>query len=167
MEPQQYTDILTYRPASSGQPQQVVRNAPPATYDARPRQSPRQSRSVNAVGMPPLGTDLPREGSTVINRIVVDDPQEDLARERARQAEAQPMPAGTDLTPITGLGLVGSEGVDDGARAGLRSRQDHSATHRKETKFGDYILGQTLGEGEFGKVKMGWKKDGGSRWPSN
>ncbi|KAL7275191.1 hypothetical protein RUND412_001866 [Rhizina undulata] len=32
---------------------------------------------------------------------------------------------------------------------------------RKETKFGDYILGQTLGEGEFGKVKLGWRKDGG------
>ncbi|KAK5187165.1 hypothetical protein LTR16_009576, partial [Cryomyces antarcticus] len=32
---------------------------------------------------------------------------------------------------------------------------------RRETKFGEYILGQTLGEGEFGKVKMGWKKEGG------
>ncbi|KAG4300994.1 hypothetical protein PCK1_002693 [Pneumocystis canis] len=27
-----------------------------------------------------------------------------------------------------------------------------------ETCFGDYILGQTLGEGEFGKVKLGWPK---------
>ncbi|EME82821.1 uncharacterized protein MYCFIDRAFT_136436, partial [Pseudocercospora fijiensis CIRAD86] len=43
-----------------------------------------------------------------------------------------------------------------------RSRQEHlkhSSSHRKEVKFGDYILGQTIGEGEFGKVKMGWKKD--------
>jgi protein-serine/threonine kinase len=28
-------------------------------------------------------------------------------------------------------------------------------------RFGDYILGQTLGEGEFGKVKMGWNRNGG------
>ena len=53
--------------------------------------------------------------------------------------------------------------VDDAARAGPRSRQEHlkAGQPRKETKFGEYILGQTLGEGEFGKVKMGWKKDGG------
>lgn len=53
--------------------------------------------------------------------------------------------------------------VDESTRAGPRSRQEHLKTSqpRKETKFGEYILGQTLGEGEFGKVKMGWKKDGG------
>ncbi|ANZ73760.1 BA75_00792T0 [Komagataella pastoris] len=32
-------------------------------------------------------------------------------------------------------------------------------THR-EVRFGAYILGSTLGEGEFGKVKLGWRKDG-------
>jgi len=43
-------------------------------------------------------------------------------------------------------------------------RQDHLRTERRrETRFGDYILGQTLGEGEFGKVKMGWKRDGGAQ----
>ena len=110
-----------------------------------------------------MGTSLPREESTVINRLVVGDPQEDIAREEARQAEARPVPVGTDITPITGLGLVGSEGVDDGGRGAGKSRQDHSKSEgsRKHTKFGEYVLGQTLGEGEFGKVKMGWKKDGG------
>ena len=124
---------------------------------------PTHSRSANAVGQPPVGTSLPREESTVINRLVVADPQEDIAREEARQAEARPVPVGADITPITGLGLVGSEGVDDGGRGAGKSRQDHSKSEgsRKHTKFGEYVLGQTLGEGEFGKVKMGWKKDGG------
>lgn len=36
-----------------------------------------------------------------------------------------------------------------------------TGTTRKETRFGEYILGQTLGEGEFGKVKLGWRRDGG------
>jgi protein-serine/threonine kinase len=106
---------------------------------------------------------LPREGSQIINRVVVTDPEIDRERAQERIAESVPHPVGTDITPTTGLGLVGSEGVDDGGRGGGRSRQDHSANNarRKETKFGEYILGQTLGEGEFGKVKMGWKKEGG------
>ena len=79
------------------------------------------------------------------------DPEIDLEREKERQAEAEPKP-----------GLVGSGGADDGARGPGKSRQDHSlsASRRKETRFGEYVLGQTLGEGEFGKVKLGWKKDG-------
>ncbi|KAK8184559.1 hypothetical protein BC567DRAFT_240951 [Phyllosticta citribraziliensis] len=126
------------------------------------KNSPSHSRSATAVGSTPMGSNLPREDSTVINRLVIADPSEDFAREQARMVETRPQAGGSDITPITGLGLVGSEGVDDGGRGGGKSRQDHSRDKpRRETKFGDYILGQTLGEGEFGKVKMGWKKDGG------
>ncbi|KAF2820297.1 Pkinase-domain-containing protein [Ophiobolus disseminans] len=125
------------------------------------RSQPQHSRSASAVGQPPIGTSLPREESTVINRIVVADPQEDIARAEARNAETLPPDSGADLTPITGLGLVGSEGVDDGGRGAGRTRQDHSKSESstKRSKFGNYILGQTIGEGEFGKVKIGWKRD--------
>lgn len=43
-------------------------------------------------------------------------------------------------------------------RRGERRRQEHSRSH-KTSKFGDFILGNTIGEGEFGKVKLGWKQD--------
>lgn len=102
---------------------------------------------------------LVKESSTIINQVVLSDPAVDIERENERQLVASP---GGGRTPVTGLGLVGSEGVDDGGRGGFRSRHDYSSSsgRRKETTFGDYILGQTLGEGEFGKVKLGWKKDG-------
>ncbi|KAI8933875.1 hypothetical protein NX059_009572 [Plenodomus lindquistii] len=163
--------------SSSHRTQSSSANAPAASRDeaanpgqtrrrgtqqgAPARTQPVHSRSATAVGQPPAGTSLPREESAVINRMVVTDPQEDIARAQARQAEGIPASSGADLTPITGLGLVGSEGVDDGGRGAGRSRQDHSKSENsaKRSKFGNYILGQTLGEGEFGKVKMGWKRD--------
>ena len=82
---------------------------------------------------------------------MVTDPQIDIEREQERQAEAMP-----------DLGRVPAENVDDGGRGTGQRRQDYSASaaRRKDTKFGEYVLGQTLGEGEFGKVKLGWKKDG-------
>ena len=124
----------------------------------RSRQAPQQSRSTTAVGQTPVDTSLPRENSAIINHIVVDDPQADLARERARLAEARPHQAGAEGSSMPPM-------VDQTVPADPdqkhRSRQEHlkQSSHRKEVKFGDYILGQTLGEGEFGKVKMGWKKD--------
>ncbi|KAH7320007.1 kinase-like domain-containing protein [Stachybotrys elegans] len=44
-------------------------------------------------------------------------------------------------------------------RRGGRSRHDHSRSQKGTTKFGDFFLGNTIGEGEFGKVKLGWKQD--------
>jgi protein-serine/threonine kinase len=86
----------------------------------------------------------------------VDDPQADVARERARIEEARPNQRGYES------GMVDQAVPADVSEQRHRSRQEHlrQPAHRsKEVKFGDYILGQTLGEGEFGKVKMGWKKD--------
>lgn len=48
---------------------------------------------------------------------------------------------------------------NDQDRRGGRSRHDHSRGHKATSKFGDFILGNTIGEGEFGKVKLGWKQD--------
>jgi protein-serine/threonine kinase len=109
-----------------------------------------------AAGIPPAP--LIRENSDVINRVVVSNPVVDIAREEERMAEARPAPPTTDTSGDTGSNQVGMEGADDGGRR----RQDYSKqpTRRKDVQFGEYMLGQTLGEGEFGKVKLGWKKDG-------
>ncbi|KAK5069268.1 hypothetical protein LTR64_008438 [Lithohypha guttulata] len=99
-----------------------------------------------------------RENSEVLNRVVVSDPIVDEERMRARIAEAQPM----QPTPeARAMGLT-QEAYNEEIR-GPQKRQDYSKSKRREVQFGDYILGQTLGEGEFGKVKLGWKKDGSSQ----
>ena len=86
----------------------------------------------------------------------------DLQREKERLAEAVPVDSTAQNTPVASRSVGGIDDIDGSARGAGRSRQDYSssAAKRKETKFGEYMLGQTLGEGEFGKVKLGWKKDG-------
>lgn len=111
-----------------------------------------QSRSASHVASPALTPGSARGDGQVINRVVVDDPAIDLRREEQRQLESVP-----------GLG-TNNAAANEVPKATPR-RQDHTASstnsgRRKDTKFGEYMLGQTLGEGEFGKVKLGWKKDG-------
>jgi len=121
--------------------------------EAGAQQSPAavQSRSVSNVAIVTSPGKPVREEGQIINRDVITDPQIDIAREQERQAEAVPIQNTAERA-----------NVDTSENAGVQRRQDHSASasRRKETKFGEYILGQTLGEGEFGKVKLGWKKDG-------
>ncbi|KAK8112191.1 uncharacterized protein PG998_008648 [Apiospora kogelbergensis] len=105
-----------------------------------------------------------REASEVLNQIVISQPEVDLDRERERQEEAHALAAASaheeydDAIPPP---IVASrDAQEEPSRRGGRSRHDHSK-REKATKFGDYYLGSTIGEGEFGKVKLGWKQDGG------
>lgn len=109
--------------------------------------SARSIGPTNAITSPPGPM---REPSEIINRMVVSSPEVDYERERARLAEA--------------IGINAPAVVQTETREAEvpRRRQDHSSSKREKTsKFGDYFLGNTLGEGEFGKVKMGWKQTGG------
>jgi protein-serine/threonine kinase len=108
-----------------------------------------------------MGSDLPREDSTIINRLIISDPAEDIARDKERVAESRPLhPDGTATPRSTGHAALPQESMEEGSTRSSRTRQEKSG-RVKEMRFGEYILGQTLGEGEFGKVKMGWKRDGG------
>jgi protein-serine/threonine kinase len=93
------------------------------------------------------------ELGTVLNRMVITDPEEDIVREQQRQAEARAEKVLQDESEE----VEAAEASDTRVK---KSRHDYSNSKRKETTFGDYILGQTIGEGEFGKVKIGWKRDG-------
>jgi protein-serine/threonine kinase len=68
------------------------------------------------------------------------------------------VPVTTHVDDAAPLPVV-SSGAQDDQRRGGRSRHDHSRSHKATSKFGDFILGNTIGEGEFGKVKLGWKQD--------
>ncbi|ODH13713.1 CAMK/CAMKL/KIN4 protein kinase [Paracoccidioides brasiliensis] len=140
-------------PHSPERPQRAASTREPRDHMSPPPAM--ESRSEATMGPTSIPAGIHKQGSSAIDRMVATDPQVDITREKERQAEAQP-----DREPVSGLGLVSSEGVDDGGR-GARSRHDYSnSSRRKETTFGDYVLGQTIGEGEFGKVRLGWKKDG-------
>ncbi|KAF4625182.1 hypothetical protein G7Y89_g12986 [Cudoniella acicularis] len=138
---------------------EALPHRPSGAREPRPSQS--ASRAAAMGIQSPTG--LSREASEVLKRVIVSKPEVDIERERERMAEAVPSSPASQATP-RGLAVVGSEGVDDGGRGGGRSRHDHAAKSEKREKnsrFGEYFLGNTLGEGEFGKVKMGWKQEGG------
>lgn len=128
-----------------------------STRERGAHMAPTQSRSEATMIPSNAATPLVREYNDVINRVVVSDPQVDADRVQERVAEAQPAPVGTDV------GNVGEASDDLLPAPGPQRRQDYSKSRRKDVQFGDYMLGQTLGEGEFGKVKLGWKKDGSSQ----
>ncbi|KAL6238965.1 hypothetical protein BDW75DRAFT_177990 [Aspergillus navahoensis] len=104
---------------------------------------------------------LVKETSTVINQLLVSEPAVDIEREQARQVAA-PVSTSNEDASTSGLGLTSAESLEDEVRGNMPSRQEfpEHTVKRKETTFGQYILGQTVGEGEFGKVKLGWKRDG-------
>lgn len=104
-----------------------------------------------------------RETSEILNSILISQPEVDIEREKERLALAQPHRVGAaededDAAPPPIVGPSHDHGEE--SRRGTRSRHDHSK-REKHTKFGEYILGNTIGEGEFGKVKLGWKQDAG------
>ena len=155
-------------PSGSGQPEtssQSRRRGPTSpqgpqratsTRDSSAQQATHigQSRHTYSSAAPPPSSRSKHEDGQIINRLVVDDPIVDLQRENERQVESVP-----------GMSLTNDAPVASSSSATPR-RQDFSAQNasssgkRKETRFGEYMLGQTLGEGEFGKVKLGWKTDG-------
>lgn len=94
-----------------------------------------------------------REASEILNSVLVSQPEVDIERERERAALSQPHPTAT-------LDDAAGDQHGEESRRGGRSRHDYSK-REKHTKFGEYILGNTIGEGEFGKVKLGWKQEGG------
>ena len=120
-----------------------------------PNSSRSEANMLPNTSAPPLV----REYSEVINRVVVSDPRVDADRMQERVAEAQPASIENEYDPN-----MSSEAMEESGPGPAR-RQDYSrsASRRKDVQFGDYVLGQTLGEGEFGKVKLGWKKDGSTQ----
>jgi protein-serine/threonine kinase len=146
-------------------------------------QEPPQRSSSNRDGRPGGTTTMPirshapsqptstsskqpsREASEVLNRIIISQPEVDLEREKERMAEAQPHPvAGAHAADeAASPPVVGTADQPEESRRSGRRGHEHASRREKIVKFGDYVLGNTIGEGEFGKVKLGWKQDGGTQ----
>jgi protein-serine/threonine kinase len=103
------------------------------------------------------------EASEILNQVLVSQPEVDIEREQERLEEAQPhhvTSSRDDYDDAVPPPVATSKEVADETSGKRRSRHDYSK-REKGSKFGDYYLGNTIGEGEFGKVKLGWKQDGG------
>ncbi|KAJ5515145.1 hypothetical protein N7463_004697 [Penicillium fimorum] len=131
------------------------RNGRPRRHQAE--ETPREVQSRAAPVVNPTESEMDstpgsgnfvKEPSAEVNSVPVSDHATEQEREQVRQAN-------TENASSSGFGAEEARGP--------RSRHDYNngnVIKRKETTFGSYILGQTLGEGEFGKVKLGWKRDG-------
>ncbi|KAL6876753.1 Ca2+ transporter [Trichoderma novae-zelandiae] len=125
---------------------------------------PTSARGSHAAAEPPSSIPIPvrthqaatnskpsREASESLHR-VISNGEEANGRGANHHSSAQ------DVDPAATPPVVSMTAGSDERRGG-RSRQDHSRNSKATTKFGDFILGNTIGEGEFGKVKLGWKQD--------
>ncbi|KAL8948595.1 MAG: hypothetical protein Q9222_005231 [Ikaeria aurantiellina] len=140
-------------PASPEGPQRATTTREPGSHTS-PENLQGRSASHGIISNAPPTADRGFGGEgQVINRVVVTDPAVDIAREQERLAEA-----------IPGLQLGSNPGPENATPETAQRRRDYSSSAtssaKKETNFGGYILGKTLGEGEFGKVKLGWRRDG-------
>ncbi|KAH8883632.1 kinase-like protein [Thozetella sp. PMI_491] len=156
------------QPSRSRRAQQIAQEPPQRTS------STREGRTGASAAALPIRTQQPpssqaspkgpsREASEILNSILVSQDEVDIAREQQRIAMSQPQHPESlqddDATPPP-IGGAPQDNGEESSRRGGRSRHDHSK-REKHTKFGEYILGSTIGEGEFGKVKLGWKQEGG------
>ncbi|KAM5440485.1 hypothetical protein McanMca71_003970 [Microsporum canis] len=141
-------------PHSPEGPQRAASTREPRDYSSA---TALESRSEAAMGPSSVPSGPVHEPSVVLDRMIVTNPDIDIAREQQRQenVDVQNTRHATGLVEERDL----PEDDDEGTTI-PKSRHDTSGGKRKETSFGDYILGQTLGEGEFGKVRLGWKRDG-------
>ncbi|KAF3481274.1 CAMK/CAMKL/KIN4 protein kinase [Arthroderma uncinatum] len=140
-------------PHSPEGPQRAASTREPRDYSSA---TALESRSEAAMGPSSVPSGPVHEPSTIIDRMVVTNPDIDIAREQQRQENI-----GLEPGPPADFGDSNDMQEDDDEGTTIhKSRHDGSGGKRKETSFGDYILGQTLGEGEFGKVRLGWKRDG-------
>ncbi|POR34485.1 Serine/threonine-protein kinase KIN4 [Tolypocladium paradoxum] len=96
----------------------------------------------------------PRDASENLNR-AISNAEEPNGRDDRATYHGVASQDNDDAAPPP---VVGTTGAPEERRRG-RSRHDHSRSHKGTSKFGDFILGNTIGEGEFGKVKLGWKQD--------
>ncbi|ROT40014.1 kinase-like protein [Sodiomyces alkalinus F11] len=153
-----------YTEASASRSRRSHQHAPMTQGSPHGTSSPRDGRGGGEMGLPIRSHDAAshvasssprqpsREASEVLTKLVVSQPEIDIQRERERMTEAQPRASLDEAAPPPVVPL--SERDDN-----RRGARHHAGRRDKVVKFGDYHLGNTIGEGEFGKVKLGWKQD--------